>query len=79
MNLSHFLQLFHCYLFALRICFYFVVALHLLQKIIPLQDVTAVRRAKTAGIFPNAIEIEATGKKVTDAIPNFHHYLWPTP
>ncbi|KAH9733439.1 protein VASCULAR ASSOCIATED DEATH 1 [Citrus sinensis] len=35
----------------------------MLQKIIPFYEVTAVRRAKTAGIFPNAIEIFAAGKK----------------
>ena len=35
-----------------------------LQKIIPLQEITALRRAKTAGIFPNAIEIIVGEKKV---------------
>lgn len=35
-----------------------------LQKIIPFHEVTSVKRAKTAGIFPNAIEIFAGGKKV---------------
>lgn len=34
------------------------------QKIIPFHEVTSVRRAKTAGIFPNAIEIFAGSKKV---------------
>lgn len=34
-----------------------------LQKIIPLQEITALRRAKTAGIFPNAIEILVGEKK----------------
>lgn len=34
------------------------------QKIIPFQEVTCVKRAKTAGIFPNAIEIYAGAKKV---------------
>ncbi|KAJ8447279.1 hypothetical protein Cgig2_013056 [Carnegiea gigantea] len=33
------------------------------EKIISFQDVTSVRRAKTAGIFPNAIEIVAGGKR----------------
>jgi hypothetical protein len=32
--------------------------------VIILKDVTSVRKAKTAGLFPNAIEIEAWGKKV---------------
>ena len=36
----------------------------MLQKIIPFQEVTCVKRAKTAGIFPNAIEICAGVKKV---------------
>lgn len=34
------------------------------QKIIPFPEVTSVRRAKTAGLFPNAIEILAGNKKV---------------
>lgn len=41
----------------------------MLQKIIPFYEVTAVRRAKTAGIFPNAIEIFAAGKKVLLPLP----------
>ncbi|XP_010692054.2 protein VASCULAR ASSOCIATED DEATH 1, chloroplastic isoform X1 [Beta vulgaris subsp. vulgaris] len=53
----------HMYLFEHYICFYSNIFGFETKKIIPLQDVTAVRRAKTAGIFPNAIEIEATGKK----------------
>lgn len=36
----------------------------ILQKIIPLQEITAVRKAKMAGIFPNAIEIFVGEKKV---------------
>ena len=35
-----------------------------LQKVIVLKDVTSVHKAKTAGLFPNAIEIVAWGKKV---------------
>lgn len=35
-----------------------------LQKVIPLKDITCVRKAKTAGVFPNAIEITSWGKKV---------------
>ncbi|KAH6554817.1 hypothetical protein KP509_1Z304700 [Ceratopteris richardii] len=34
-----------------------------LQKIILLKDVTSVRKARTVGLFPNAIEIVAWGKK----------------
>ncbi|WVZ16360.1 hypothetical protein V8G54_009342 [Vigna mungo] len=33
------------------------------EKVIPLPEVTSVRRAKTAGIFPNAIEIQAGNRK----------------
>lgn len=35
-----------------------------MQKIIPLNEITYIRKAKTAAIFPNAIEIGAGGKKV---------------
>lgn len=35
-----------------------------IQKIVPFHEVTCVRRAKTAAIFPTAIEIFAGGKKV---------------
>jgi hypothetical protein len=35
-----------------------------IQKTIPLQEVTDVRKAKTAAIFPNAIEIIAGTKRV---------------
>ncbi|KAG6487842.1 hypothetical protein ZIOFF_056578 [Zingiber officinale] len=35
----------------------------IVQRIIPLHQVTAVRKAKTVAIFPNAIEIFAGGKK----------------
>jgi len=37
-----------------------------IQKTIPLQEVTDVRKAKTAAIFPNAIEIVAGSKRVRD-------------
>lgn len=36
------------------------------QKIIPFHEVTCVRKAKTAAIFPNAIEIVTGDKKVAD-------------
>ena len=35
------------------------------QRIIPFPDVTSVHRAKTAGLFPNAIEILAGRRKVS--------------
>ena len=35
-----------------------------IQKVIPFHEITDVKRAKTAGIFSNAIEIFAGGKKV---------------
>ena len=48
----------------------------MLQKIIPFQEVTSVRRAKTAGIFPNAIEIFAGGKKVILDMQYHFFSLW---
>ncbi|XP_074280030.1 protein VASCULAR ASSOCIATED DEATH 1, chloroplastic-like isoform X2 [Silene latifolia] len=51
------------YLFDHYICFYSNIFGFESKKIIPFEDVTTVRRAKTAGIFPNAIEIVAAGKK----------------
>ncbi|KAM1362791.1 hypothetical protein FF1_027751 [Malus domestica] len=53
----------HMYLFVHYICFYSNIFGFETKKIIPLQEVTSVRRAKTAGIFPNAIEIFAGSKK----------------
>ncbi|XP_022770172.1 protein VASCULAR ASSOCIATED DEATH 1, chloroplastic-like isoform X3 [Durio zibethinus] len=54
----------HMYLFARYICFYSNIFGFETKKIIPFNEVTSVKRAKTAGIFPNAIEIFAGGKKV---------------
>lgn len=42
-----------------------------MQKIIPLNEITAIRKAKTAAIFPNAIEIAAGGKKVNFFLISF--------
>lgn len=53
----------HMYLFEHYVCFYSNIFGFETKKIISFQDVTSVRRAKTAGIFPNAIEIVAGGKK----------------
>lgn len=53
----------HMYLFLHHICFYSNIFGFETKKIIPFHEVTCVRRAKTAGIFPNAIEIFAGGKK----------------
>ena len=44
-----------------------------LQKLIPFNEITSVRRAKTAGIFPNAIEIFAGSKKVLIIL--YSHFL----
>ncbi|PON74508.1 GRAM domain containing protein [Parasponia andersonii] len=64
----------HMYLFAHYICFYSNIFGFETKKIIPFQEVTSVRRAKTAGIFPNAIEIFAGARKdstsVTSSIEN---------
>ncbi|XP_009373214.2 protein VASCULAR ASSOCIATED DEATH 1, chloroplastic [Pyrus x bretschneideri] len=53
----------HMYLFVHYICFYSNIFGFETKKIIPFPEVTSVRRAKTAGIFPNAIEIFAGSKK----------------
>ncbi|KAM3685527.1 hypothetical protein ACB098_11G127200 [Castanea mollissima] len=53
----------HMYLFVHYICFYSNIFGFETKKTIAFQEVTSVRRAKTAGIFPNAIEIFSGGKK----------------
>ncbi|KAG2645431.1 hypothetical protein PVAP13_2KG442600 [Panicum virgatum] len=53
----------HMYLFLHHICFYSNIFGYETKKTIPLQEVTDVRKAKTAAIFPNAIEIVAGGKR----------------
>ncbi|KAI0520169.1 hypothetical protein KFK09_007640 [Dendrobium nobile] len=53
----------HMYLFVHHICFYSNIFGFETKKTIPFHEVTCVRKAKTAAIFPNAIEIAAGGKK----------------
>ncbi|KAK7277158.1 hypothetical protein RIF29_18309 [Crotalaria pallida] len=53
----------HMYLFVNFICFYSNIFGFETKRIIPIPEVTGVRRAKTAGLFPNAIEIFAGSKK----------------
>lgn len=53
----------HMYLFLRYVCFYSNIFGYEKKKIIPLRDITCLQKAKTAGIFPNAIEIVAWGKK----------------
>ncbi|KAK4758625.1 hypothetical protein SAY87_019926 [Trapa incisa] len=53
----------HMYLFVHCICFYSNIFGFETKKIIHFRDVTSVKRAKTAGIFSNAIEIFAGEKK----------------
>ncbi|KAJ4727269.1 GRAM domain family protein, putative isoform 1 [Melia azedarach] len=53
----------HMYLFVHYVCFYSNIFGFETKKIIPFDEITTVRRAKTAGIFPNAIEIFAGGRK----------------
>lgn len=53
----------HMYLFAHYICFYSNLFGFETKKIIPFNEITSVRRAKAAAIFPTAIEIIAGGKK----------------
>lgn len=54
----------HMYLFLRYVCFYSNIFGYEKKKIIPLRDITCIQKAKTAGIFPNAIEIVAWGKKL---------------
>ncbi|CAL5072647.1 unnamed protein product [Urochloa decumbens] len=63
----------HMYLFLHHICFYSNIFGYETKKTIPLQEVTDVRKAKTAAIFPNAIEIVA-GTKRTFVI-SFQHFF----
>lgn len=51
------------YLFLHHICFYSNIFGYETKRTIPLQEVTDVRKAKTAAIFPNAIEIIADTKR----------------
>lgn len=53
----------HMYLFGHSICFYSNLFGFETKRIIPFNEITAVRRAKAAAIFPTAIEIVAGGKK----------------
>ncbi|XVE74112.1 hypothetical protein DITRI_Ditri11bG0172900 [Diplodiscus trichospermus] len=53
----------HMYLFVHYICFYSNIFGLETKKIINFNEITSVKRAKTAGIFPNAIEIFAGGRK----------------
>ncbi|XP_052210962.1 protein VASCULAR ASSOCIATED DEATH 1, chloroplastic isoform X2 [Diospyros lotus] len=53
----------HMYVFGHFICFYSNLFGFETKKVIHFHEVTAVRRAKAAGIFPTAIEIMAGGKK----------------
>ncbi|XP_073002131.1 protein VASCULAR ASSOCIATED DEATH 1, chloroplastic isoform X2 [Typha latifolia] len=53
----------HMYLFIHHICFYSNIFGFETKKIIPFHEVTCVRKAKTAAIFPNAIEILTGGKR----------------
>ncbi|XP_022856453.1 protein VASCULAR ASSOCIATED DEATH 1, chloroplastic [Olea europaea var. sylvestris] len=53
----------HMYLFDRYICFYSNLFGFETKKIIPFHEVTFIRRAKVAAIFPTAIEITAGGQK----------------
>ncbi|KAK1327048.1 hypothetical protein QJS10_CPA01g02797 [Acorus calamus] len=54
----------HMYLFMNHICFYSNIFGFETKKVINFSEVTSVRKAKTAAIFPNAIEIMAGEKKI---------------
>jgi hypothetical protein len=53
----------HMYLFVHYICFYSNLFGFENKKMIHFQEITALRRAKTAGIFPTAIELIAGERK----------------
>ncbi|KAI3700894.1 hypothetical protein L2E82_45535 [Cichorium intybus] len=53
----------HMYLFLHHICFYSNLFGFETKKIIAFDEITEVKRAKTAGIFPTAIELTASDKK----------------
>uniref|UniRef100_A0A7I4EKP1 VASt domain-containing protein n=1 Tax=Physcomitrium patens TaxID=3218 RepID=A0A7I4EKP1_PHYPA len=53
----------HMYLFEHYVCFYSNILGYEKKKVIPLKDVTCVRKARTVSVFPNAIEIVSWGKK----------------
>ncbi|KAK1430376.1 hypothetical protein QVD17_13062 [Tagetes erecta] len=53
----------HMYLFVHHICFYSNLFGFETKKIICFDEITSVKRAKTAGIFPTAIELIASEKK----------------
>lgn len=53
----------HMYVFDHYICFYSNLFGFETKKVIPFHEVTAVKRAKAAGIFPTALEIFAGEKK----------------
>ncbi|XP_012475361.1 protein VASCULAR ASSOCIATED DEATH 1, chloroplastic isoform X2 [Gossypium raimondii] len=53
----------HMYLFVHYICFYSNIFGFETKKVIAFNEITSVNRAKTAGIFPNAIEIFAGGRR----------------
>ncbi|KAK9142886.1 hypothetical protein Syun_012286 [Stephania yunnanensis] len=53
----------HMYLFLHHICFYSNIFGFETKRAIPFHEVTCIRKAKTAAIFPNAIEIVVGTKK----------------
>ncbi|XP_039056534.1 protein VASCULAR ASSOCIATED DEATH 1, chloroplastic-like isoform X2 [Hibiscus syriacus] len=53
----------HMYLFVRYVCFYSNIFGFETKKVIAFNEITSVNRAKTAGIFPNAIEIFAGGRR----------------
>lgn len=53
----------HLYIFQEHLCFYSNVFRHRTVRVIPFKSITVVRKAKTALVVPNAIEITANGKK----------------
>ncbi|KAJ7950780.1 GRAM domain family protein, putative isoform 1 [Quillaja saponaria] len=65
----------HMYLFVHFICFYSNIFGFETKNIIPFNEVTSVKKAKTAGIFPNAIEVVAGSRKFQLQCLNPHIHL----
>ncbi|KAJ0803264.1 putative GRAM domain, PH-like domain superfamily, VASt domain-containing protein [Helianthus annuus] len=53
----------HMYLFVHHVCFYSNLFGFETKKVISFSEITSLKRAKTAGIFPTAIELIASEKK----------------
>ena len=67
------------YLFDSYVCFYSNVFGYVHTKVIPLADVTAVCKKKTALVVPNAIEVESTRLTLTPSCHAVAHKSLQSP